>query len=210
MKPETYDYLCENALNRAIEDVKQSIPESIQNQYSLSYLNNFDKKKKAVFEEYDIQRRVIRKKFFDVGDDGKKLIDIHKVSSCFTAAVLKVRIFEYNKLTPMNMSIFYSNYTLAFLSGIHILYLCMLSDYEKAGEKELVDLLKKQASLIFPETNKGHDEYLQGRIKTLALNDIYAIDFDVLTYADMLYWIEKYNKDELQKLMFMENLKNNS
>lgn len=31
MKPETYDYLCENALNRAIEDVLQSIPEHIQN-----------------------------------------------------------------------------------------------------------------------------------------------------------------------------------
>lgn len=45
MKAETYDYLCENALNRAIKDVLQSIPEHVQNQYSLSYLNNFDNKK---------------------------------------------------------------------------------------------------------------------------------------------------------------------
>lgn len=145
------------------------------------------------------------KSFFDVGEDGKKLIDIHKVSACFTSAVLKVRVFEYNELTPMNMSVFYSNYTLAFLSGIHILYLCMLADYEKNGEKEMADLLKRRATFIFPETNKGHDEYLQGRVKTLALNDMYAIDFDILTYADMLYWIEKYNKEELQKLVFAEN-----
>lgn len=210
MKPETYDYLCENALNRAIEDVLQSIPETIQNQYSLSYLNNFDKKKEAIFNEYDVQRKIVRKKFFDVGEDGKKLIDIHKVSACFTAAVLRVRVFDYKEITPMDMSVFYSNYTLAFLSGIHILYLCMLADYEKSGEKRLATLLKKQATFTFPETNKGHDEYLQGRVKTLALNDMYAIDFDVLTYADMLYWIEKYNKDELQKLINAENLKNNS
>lgn len=123
---------------------------------------------------------------------------------------MKVRVFDYNELTPMDMSVFYSNYTLAFLTGIHILYLCMLSDYEKNGEKELADLLKKQATFIFPETNKGHYEYLQGRVKTLALNDLYAIDFDILTYADMLYWIEKYNKEELQKLVFAENHKNNS
>lgn len=210
MKPETYDYLCENALNRAIKDVLQSIPKSIQNQYSLTYLDNFDKKKEEIFKEYDFQRKIVRKKFFDVGEDGKKLIDIHKVSACFTAAVLKVRIFDYKEINPIDMSVFYSNYTLAFLSGIHILYLCMLADCEKNGEKELAELLKKQATFTFPETNKGHDKYLQGRVKTLALNDMYAIDFDILTYADMLYWIEKYNKDELQKLMSTESSEDNS
>ncbi len=44
----------------------------------------------------------------------------------------------------------------------------------------------------------------------MALNDMYAIDFDILTYADMLYWIEKYNKEELQKLVFADEHKNNS
>lgn len=210
MKPETYDYLCKNALNRAIEDVLKSIPKSIQDQYSLSYLDNFDNKKRAILQEYNVQRNIIKEKFFDVGEDGKKLIDIHKVSACFTAAVLKVRVFDYKESAPMNMSVFYSNYTLAFLSGIHILYLCLLSDYEGKGEENLANLLKKQATFVFPKTNKGHDEYLQGRVKTLALNDMYGVDFDILTYADMLYWIEKYNKDELQKLTQAENLENNS
>ena len=52
---------------------------------------------------------------------------------------------------------------------------------------------------MFPETNPGHDSYVLGRIKTLALNDIYGNDFDVLTYADMLFWIEKYNRKLLEK-----------
>ena len=204
MKLETYDYLCANALDRAIEDVLHSIPISVQEKYHLMW-DDLDKKKQKILEEYEIQRRSIRERFFDVGENGEKLIDIHKVSACFTSAVLKVRVFDYNETEPMDMSVFYSNYTLAFLTGIHIIYLCMLSDYEKNGEDKLAALLKKRATLVFPETNKGHDEYLQGRVKTLALNDIYAIDFDVLTYADMLYWIEKYNKDELQKLMSADN-----
>ncbi len=205
MKAETYNYLCANALDRAIEDVLQSIPLSVQKHYNLT-LNNLDKKKQRILEEYDIQRQSIREKFFDVGENGEKLIDIHKVSACFTSAVLKVRVFEYSETEPMDLSVFYSNYTLAFLTGIHILYLCMLSDYERNGEDKLAALLKKQATFVFPKTNRGHDEYLQGRVKTLALNDIYAIDFDVLTYADMLYWIEKYNKDELQKLMSADSI----
>ena len=41
----------------------------------------------------------------------------------------------------------------------------------------------------------------KGRVKTLALNDLYAIDFDIITYADMLYWIEKFNKDDLTHLV---------
>ena len=65
------------------------------------------------------------------------------MSACFTTVVLKVRVFDYKESIPMNMSVFYSNYTLAFLSGIHILYLCLLSDYEGKGEKNLADLLRK-------------------------------------------------------------------
>ena len=91
MKAETYNYLCANALDRAIEDVLQSIPLSVQKHYNLT-LNNLDKKKQRILEEYDIQRQSIREKFFDVGENGEKLIDIHKVSACFTSAVLKVRV----------------------------------------------------------------------------------------------------------------------
>lgn len=194
---ETYLYLWENAFEKAIQDVLVSIPDNVQEEYNLSYLDNLEEKKKRIWDEYNIQRKSVRTKFFDTGEDDEKLIDVHKVCACFTAAILKVRVFEYTMKMPMNKSIFYSNYSIAFLTGIHIMYLCLLSDYSKLEDKTLYDLLEEQATFYFPETNKGHDKYLQGRVKTLALNDMYEIDFDLLTYADMLYWIEKYNKDLL-------------
>ena len=55
---------------------------------------------------------------------------------------------------------------------------------------ELYSKLEEQGTFLFPETNKGHDSYVQGRIKALALNDAYKNDFDILAYADMLFWIE--------------------
>lgn len=71
MKAETYDYLCENALNRAIKDVLQSIPEHVQNQYSLSYLNNFDNKKKQFFKSMMFREEMFVKNFLMLVKMGK-------------------------------------------------------------------------------------------------------------------------------------------
>lgn len=91
------------------------------------------------------------------------------------------------------MEIFYSNYSVAFLTALQVMHLMMLADHMNDKDPTLFHRLEAQETFQFPETNRGHDGYLQGRIKTLALNDIYDIDFDVLSYADMLYWLEKYN-----------------
>lgn len=57
---------------------------------------------------------------------------------------------------------------------------------------------------IFPETASGHDNYILGRIKVLALNSIIQdprikTGFDILGFINMLFWIEKYNLDLLKK-----------
>ena len=62
---------------------------------------------------------------------------------------------------------------------------------------DLLNKLEEQQTIIFPKTNIGHDSYAIGRIKSLALNDVCKLDFDLLNYADMLFWIEEYNKDYL-------------
>ena len=196
---ETYVYLWENAFERAIQDVQNSISLDAKKEYNFALVQDLEKIKEDVLHEYNVQRKKVRERYFDVGENESNLIDVHKICACFTAAMLKVRVFEYKGVVPIKAEIFYSNYTLAFLVGMHIMYLCMLSDYEKNKDKRLYNKLKEQATILFPDTNCGHDKYLQGRIKTLALNDVYGVDFDVLTYADMLFWIEKYNKDILEK-----------
>lgn len=200
MKKETYDYLWKNAIVPAIMDVEKSISEEIRKEYRVTYHENLEEKKRRIFEEYDTQRCKVRKKYFDTGKDDENLIDIHKICACFTAALLEVRIFDYKKIDssdPKKMAVFYSNYSVAFLTGIHMMYLELLSEFQRSHDTDLFNLLKDQKTFIFPETNSGHDGYVQGRIKTLALNDVYGVDFDILTYADMLFWIERYNMDIL-------------
>lgn len=205
MKSETYNYLFDNACLGAIQDVLKSIPSEIQSEYHFEYSKKLEEK---IFKEYDSNRIMVRERYFEIGENGQNLIYIHKVCACFTAAMVKVRIFDYDKKDVVPPELFYSNYTVAFLTGMYIMYLSMLSEYDKLNKKELFDLLSGKKTLFFPETNEGHDSYLQGRIKTLALNDMYGVDFDLLTYADMLYWIEEYNKNLLLQEIQCKGKKN--
>ena len=161
-------------------------------------LNSSDLMCHKLYEEYHKFRQKIRQQYFDVGKNDENLIDGHKICSCITGALLNVHLVSFDKKkNDIPMNIVYSNYAIAFLSGIYIQYLFLLSDYMHDNDMESFETLKEQATFYFPETNPGHDSYVCGRIKTLALNDIYGNDFDILTYADMLFWIEKYNKDSI-------------
>ena len=64
---------------------------------------------------------------------------------------------------------------------------------KKSGRTDEFEELSKQRGFYYPKTNPGHDEYLLGRIKALALNKANQVDFDLLAYADMLFWIDTAN-----------------
>ena len=65
-------------------------------------------------------------------------------------------------------------------------------------KQDIVDQLLATKQLRVPLTNVGHDEYNVGRQKTLMLNDVFENEFDILTYSDMLFWIELYNRQLLE------------
>jgi hypothetical protein len=52
--------------------------------------------------------------------------------------------------------------------------------------------------LEFPETTPGHDTYLMGRVRAMAVNDGNRIGFDILACADMLFWLELYNRQLIE------------
>lgn len=92
-----------------------------------------------------------------------------------------------------------SNYALAYNISLQIVYFYLLDYYLRHGPKDCYDKLQKQESLIPPPTTVKHDTYHLGRIKTLALNDYYGIEFDLLNYSSAMYWIELYNRQLLEE-----------
>lgn len=197
MRVETFNYLWEQGIAKAAQSVIDEISQDALKKYSVK-LDLSKEMCEKVYSKYEELRLQVRKKYFNTGDNDENKIDGHKICACITGALLNVRLVSFEIGDgKMPKAVIYSNYAIAFMAAIYVMFLFLLSDYERDGNVECYNSLMKKATFTFPKTNPGHDPYVQGRIKTLALNDICGIDFDILTYADMLFWIEKYNKDLL-------------
>ena len=199
----TFAYIWEQGIVKSAQDVWEGIRPDLREKYSVK-IDVSDSMCQKLYAQYEELRLSVRKKYFDTGQEDRNRIDGHKICACITGALLKVRIIDYEGFTKESqeevpIKIVYANYEIAFLAGIYVMYLFLLSDFCNEGKMDCYEKLKNQATFVFPETNPGHDAYVQGRIKTLALNDLYGNDFDILTYADMLFWIEKYNKEMIYR-----------
>lgn len=204
MKIDTFEYIWRHGIAKAAQDVFDEISPALREKYSVR-INVSDAMCRKLYHQYEDVRLLVRKKYFDTGKDEENKIDGHKICACITGALLNVRMINYEMPDEeMPVKVVYANYEVAFLSAIYVMYLFLLSDLERDGKTECYEELKKQATFVFPMTNFGHDSYVQGRIKTLALNDLCGNDFDVLTYADMLFWIERYNKEMIYNKLQMK------
>lgn len=204
MKIDTFEYIWRQGIAKAAQDVFDEISPALREKYSVR-IDVSNAMCQKLYHQYEDVRLLVRKKYFDTGKDEENKIDGHKICACITGALLNVRMINYEMPDEeMPVKVVYANYEVAFLSAIYVMYLFLLSDLERDGKTELYEELKKQATFFFPKTNPGHDPYVQGRIKTLALNDLCGNDFDVLTYADMLFWIERYNKEMIYNKLQMK------
>ena len=182
MKFETFEYLWEQGIVPAVKNVIDEIPEKERNGCGVK--SDVSRKSlERLYNEYEFLRKQVKEKYFN--------------EACITGALLKIKLIDFEMNDKVPVSVAMSNYAVAFLASNYILYLFLLSDLERDGKDELYSKLEEQGTFLFPETNKGHDSYVQGRIKALALNDAYKNDFDILAYADMLFWIEQYNISRL-------------
>lgn len=192
-----FEYLWEKAVLNALDNVWEELQDADKQNYHIIRRNSINdmEKVKSLYEKY---RDFTKRNFFDTGEDGNNLMDVHKIASCLTAALVSFKMLQYDLKDDLPIEVLLSNYAVAFLAGINVLYLVDLSDTYGTKPK-IYQKLVDQKTFAFPETTQGHDPYVQGRIKTLAINDLNGIDFDILTYADMLFWIENYNYSILSR-----------
>ena len=199
MKSESFDVFW----LKAILPYCNQIYNDLSSQYIKSYNVTLDTStafKNRVCSEYDEYRRDLHLNYFNNVDNA--LIDRHKICSCIMGALIKCRSVSYSMSDDMPVDIFLSNYKIAFFAGVKSLYFLRIAQWLRDGNMEdHVEALSKQEMFKFPKTQPGHDEYSLGRIKALALTDCHKQDFDVLAYADMLYWIERFNEENISNIL---------
>ena len=132
-------------------------------------------------------------------ENDDKLIDCHKIAACFANVLFEYKVFSYEIKQGLTDDVFLANAKLAYRVSLGIISISLLSNYKKCGNESIVKNLLNSPRLAVPPTNPGHDEYNLGREKTIMLNDIFDNEFDVLTYSDMMFWIEYYNRQLLEE-----------
>lgn len=204
MKKEiTYNFLWERAIEPQIVDIARFLEKtySVEQHYNFQ-VRELNEYKEALYTNYTDIKDSLKQDFFFMGtkqNPDDSLIDIHKISACFCKSMMEHKVFRFKLMESIPVPVLLCNYCAAFSVSLGTMYLNLLAEYKKEGKIDQYNRLKEQQHFCFPSTNTGHDSYPYGRIKALALNDIYGRDFDLLGYADMMYWIEEYNKNKLNE-----------
>lgn len=199
----TYNFLWERAIKPQIVNIAQLLSKlySAEQYYSFQ-IRELNEYKEVLYTNYSNNKNSLKEKFFYMGINqgfDENLIDIHKISACFCKSIIENKVFRFKLIENIPVQVLLCNYCAAFSISLGVMYLNLLAEYKREGKIAQYNNLKDKKQFYFPPTNFGHDSYPYGRIKTLALNDIYGIDFDLLAYADMMYWIENYNKSILKE-----------
>ena len=203
MKNITYNYIWDEIILKTIKNIEDSFDEETKRKYNFSVRNTFLLKNK-VYSDYDSIKNRLKANYYDAtknGDACQSRIDNHKIAACICYSLIENKIFKFDIDGDMPTEMFVSNYRVAYMASLSFIYTVLISRYIRNGREDYADKLLKQKKLILPETSIGHDEYNLGRIHTLALNDLYGNTFDVLTYSDMMFWIEYYNRQLLENAL---------
>ena len=189
-------------ISQTIEDITNTIDINEKDKYRF-HLTYGDQTKKNVFSEYNLIRDDLKRKCYSEFDRSTAKIDQHKIAACFCRALIQKKVFSFNIDNSISSKMLLSNYELAYTVSLRIIYFYLIDYYSRFEDRKFLERLVDQKCLKVPETTGSHDAYHEGRLKTLALNDYYGLPVDLLTYADMMYWIEHYNKQIIEDMILV-------
>lgn len=201
MQKETFDWIWGQINKTASDIISRLDPNRQQKDFKLTHNDMMGKA--IIWNEYNKIRKNLKSQCYsslvDVdGTNGKgELIDHHKIGACLCKALIQKKLLTFRMDENTPEEIMRSNYELAYTVSLRIVYAYMIYFLRKYGSQKQAEELERWKMLRVPPTYPSHDGYNTGRIKMLALNDFYHIEFDLLSYADMLFWIEHYNRQLL-------------
>lgn len=196
MENSSFVHLWGGCIKPAVDKVLASVDKKLIKDYKVN-ADLSDTKCKILFGAYRIARDNMKTHLFNVGD-GKKRIDIHKVVACFVYALLRINLVhcdtqrrEADGKVPTQISSL--KYAITVSAAMYILHSLMLSNAMLNNDNKLVS--KLQDGLRAPNVNKGNDGYFVSLSKALALTHYFngVARFDTLAYANIFFWLDKYN-----------------
>lgn len=210
MKKYVFNWLW-NQIEMSIADIENSINSRFEDRWNFRRRYQDSEAQSIIHQEYNkiknqLKSRVYRNNF------GSRLIDQHKIAACFCNAFLNKKMYVFDMDDDIPGEILLSNYQLAYTVSLRIIYIFLVERYLSSDDpnmRKLAQTLLDRKTLAVPATTRTHDAYHLGRIKTLALNEYYHIEFDILGYSTIMFWIEYYNRQLLENRIIPYELDEN-
>lgn len=194
----TYNWLWEK-IEKQIADIESSLDSKEKRKFHFKIIHG-SKTKQVLLDEYNAVKKGLKTRCYSnetgIGESDN-LIDYHKIAACFCCALINKKVFSFKIEDDIQPKMLMSNYILAYHVSIMIIYYCLLAFYiESPNYSKQAQDLRDARTLFTPHTS--HESYNEGRIKVLANNDFYGIGFNILTYSDMLFWLEHFTRQNLE------------
>lgn len=205
MQRETFDWIWAQINNTAHDILHRLDPNQQRKDFKMTHSDMMGKA--IIWDEYNKIRKDLKNRCYSKlieSDGSEELIDHHKIGACLCKALIRKKLFTFHMDENTSEEILRSNYELAYTVSLRIVYVYMIYSLSTYGNPEQAKKLEEWKTLRVPRTTRSHDDYNMGRIKMLALNDFYHTEFDLLSYADMLFWLEHYNRQLLADLVDVE------
>lgn len=166
---------------------------------------NFCMYKKRLEKIYKRKREWLKRVYLP--NDKNPILDMHKIGALLCRSIIGdkpisfdlVHSDEYVERNNKNndkqwlIDNAYVNYKIAFYVSVGLLYIEMISDLRETGKDEKADIIEQDGALYFYPKSPTHENFQSSCIIGLMKNDIASRDFDYLSYAAMLFQLERYN-----------------
>ena len=199
MKKYVFDWIW-NQIEMSIVDIENNINSKFGDRWNFRRRYETNEAHDIIYKEYNIIKHRLKSHVYKNNAVSKR-IDQHKIAACFCNAFLNKKMFVFNMDDDIPAEILLSNYQLAYTVSLRIIFIFLVERYLSSDDPDiqaLAQTLLDKKTLVAPNTTHTHDAYHLGRIKTLALNEFYHIEFDILGYAATMFWIEYYNRQLLE------------
>ena len=196
MKPITFDIIWTECYEKAGIALLNFFSENIRDKYDFKC--DFSKDaKQSILRYYEQNREKLKNDYFFFKRDPEHLIDKHKIGACLAKAILDLSPMSFSKDRNIPWLMKASNQALAFYTSVNLISILLDAFYLRENI-DLSSIRPEQTIIHYPITTAGHEPYSVGVIKTLVLNDYYNNEFDLLAFADRLYWIEHFNRQIIE------------
>lgn len=168
-------------------------------------------------EKYFLKRRHLLKceyygSNYKSDDSMSHMMDFHKLGAVLCRTLIQYKVFDFSVQSCIEIAQKHeqtdtdwliknalANYRVAFYASIVFLYQSMLYIYEKTDRQIYLALTRNKKLDLYSSSqskveNRVHESFENSLVLNIAKRDINGRSFDLLTYATLMYQLEKYNK----------------